>query len=115
LGDIGADTTPYLLILNKADCLSEFQKQVLRAEYPNAVLSSTRSPEDMQSVRERIFHFFEKDMIEKEILVPYKSQGVISEMRLNMKILKESFVEEGALLLVRARPIDLQRLSKMMK
>ncbi len=115
LGDIGADTTPYLLILNKADCLSEWQKKVLGAEYPDAVLTSTRSPEDMQTVRERIFHFFEKDMIEKEILVPYKSQGVISEMRLNMKILKESFVEEGALLLVRARPIDLQRLSKMMR
>jgi GTPase len=115
LGDIGADKTPYLLILNKADCLSEFQKQVLRAEYPDAVLTSTRSPEDMRVVSERLIHFFEKDMIEKEILVPYKAQGVIREMRLNMKILKESFTEEGVLLLVRSRPIDLQRLSKMMK
>jgi GTP-binding protein HflX len=69
----------------------------------------------MQSVRERVIHFFEKDMIEKEILVPYKAQGVISEMRLNMKILKESFVEKGVQLLVRSRPIDLQRLSKMLK
>ena len=115
LGDIGADKTPYLLILNKADCLSEFQKQVLRAEYPDAVLTSTRSPEDMRIVSERMIHFFEKDMIEKEILVPYKAQGVIREMRLNMKILKESFTEEGVLLLVRSRPIDLQRLSKMTK
>jgi GTP-binding protein HflX len=115
LGDIDADKTPYLLVLNKADCLSEFQKQVLRAEYPDAVLTSTRSPEDIQIVRERLIHFFEKDMIEKEILVPYKAQGVIAEMRLNMKILKESFVQEGALLLVRARPIDLERLSKRMK
>ncbi len=115
LGDIGADTTPYLLILNKADCLSEWQKQVLAAEYPDALLTSTRSPEDMRAVSERIVHFFEKDMIEKEILVPYKAQGVISEMRLNMKILKESFAEEGVRLLVRARPIDLQRLGKVMK
>jgi GTP-binding protein HflX len=115
LGEIGADKTPHLLILNKADCLSEWQKQVLGAEYPDAVLTSTRSPEDMRGVSERIIHFFEKDMIEKEILVPYKAQGVIREMRLNMKILKESFSEEGILLLVRSRPIDLQRLSKMMK
>jgi GTP-binding protein HflX len=115
LGDIGADKTPYLLVLNKADCLSEWQKQVLRAEYPDAVLTSTRSPEDMRGVSERIIHFFEKDMIEKELLVPYKAQGVISEMRLNMKILKESFTEQGVLLLVRSRPVDLQRLSKMMK
>jgi GTP-binding protein HflX len=115
LGDIGAATTPYLLILNKADRLSEWQKQVLGAEYPNAVLTSTRSPEDMRAVSERIVHFFEKDMIEKEILVPYKAQGVISEMRLNMKILKESFNEEGVLLLVRSRPLDLQRLIKMVK
>ncbi len=115
LGEIGADKTPHLLLLNKADCLSEWQKQVLGSEYPDAVLTSTRSSEDMRSVSERIIHFFEKDMIEKEILVPYKAQGVIREMRLNMKILKESFVEEGVLLLVRSRPIDLQRLSKMMK
>jgi GTP-binding protein HflX len=115
LGEIGADKTPHLLILNKADCLSEFQKQVLRAEYPDAVLTSTRSPEDMRSVTERVIHFFEKDMIEKEILVPYKEQGAIAEMRLNMKILEESFTEEGVRLLVRSRPIDLQRLSKMMK
>ena len=91
------------------------QRFVVPAEYPDAVLTSTRSPEDMQNVRERVIHFFEKDMIEKEILVPYKAQGVISEMRLNMKILSESFTEEGVLLLVRSRPIDLQRLSKMMK
>src|ERR1700677_395121 len=115
LSDIGAEKSPYLLILNKVDCLSEWQKQVLSAEYPDSVLTSTRSPEDMQNVRERVIHFFEKDMIEKEILVPYKAQGVISEMRLNMKILKESFTAEGVLLLVRSRPIDLQRLSKMMK
>jgi GTP-binding protein HflX len=115
LGDIGAGTTPYLLILNKADCLSEWQKRVLGAEYPDAVLTSTRSPEDMRVVWERIVRFFEKDMIEKEILVPYKAQGVISEMRLNMKILKESFTEEGVRLLVRSRPIDLQRLSNRMK
>jgi GTP-binding protein HflX len=115
LVEIGADKTPHLLILNKADRLSEWQKQVLGAEYPEAVLTSTRSPEDMRAVSERIIHFFEKDMIEKEILVPYKAQGVIGEMRLNMKILKESYVEEGVLLLVRSRPIDLQRLSKMMK
>ncbi len=115
LGEIGADKTPYLLLLNKADCLSEWQKKVLGAEYPDAVLTSTRSPEDMQIVSERIIHFFEKDMMEKEILVPYKAQGAFKELRLNMKILKESFTEEGVLLLVRSRPIDLQRLSKMMK
>ena len=115
LGEIGADNTPYLLILNKADCLSEEQKQDLRWEYPDAVLTSTRSPEDMQGVSGRIIHFFEKDMIEKEILVPYKAQGAIKEMRLKMKILRESFTEEGVLLLVRSRPIDIQRLSKIMK
>lgn len=115
LGEIGADKTPHLLILNKADRLSEWQKQVLGAEYPDAVLTSTRNPEDMRGVTERIIQFFEKDMVEKEILVPYKDQGVISEVRLKMKILRESFTEEGILLLVRSRPIDLQRLGKILK
>ena len=114
LWEIGADKTPFLLLLNKSDCLNEEQKQGLRQEFPGSVLFSALNLEDVQSLRERIIDFFEKDMIEEEILVPYNAQGVIGEMRSNMRVLKESFEEEGIRLLVRSRSIDLDRLKKMM-
>ena len=115
LREIGADETSYFLLFNKSDCLNEEQKQSLRQEFSDSILISTRSSEDIQGLRELIIDFFEKDMIEEEILVPYKAQGIIGQMRSKMKILKESYVEGGVCLLVRGRAIDLQRLKKMMK
>ena len=113
LSEIGAEKTPYLLLFNKSDCLSEEEKRSLSREFSDSVLISTRSPGDIQNLRERIIEFFEKDMIEEEILVPYNAQGIIGEMRLNMRVLKESFEEEGIRFLVRSRAIDINRLNKM--
>jgi len=112
--EIGAENTPYFLILNKSDCLNQEQKQGLSAEFPDSMFLSTRDPADIQKMRESIIAFFEKDMQEEEILVPYTSQKVIGEMRLNMKILKESYEEEGTRYLVLSRRSDLNRLKKMM-
>jgi GTP-binding protein HflX len=114
LREIGCEKTPHLLLLNKSDCLSEEQKQSLKQEFSDSILISTRSPEDIKSLRERMIDFFEKDMIEEEILVPYSAQGALGEARSNMRTLKENFEEDGIRLLVRSRPIDLQRLKKMM-
>ena len=100
LSEIGAEGTPYLLLLNKSDCLNEDQKLSLKQEFSDSILLSTRSPGDIQALRERIIAFFEKDMIEEEILVPYNAQGIIGEVRSNMKILNEKFTEEGIRLLV---------------
>ena len=115
LRDIHADNTPHFLLFNKSDRLNEIQMQDLKQEFPDSILLSTRSPEDILNLHQRIVDFFEKDMIEKEILVPYHAQGIIGEMRANMKILNESFAEEGIHMRVLSRAIDLQRLDKMLR
>ena len=115
LREIGTDNTPYFLLLNKSDCLDEEQKKILREEFSDSLLISTRSPEDVQGLRERIIDFFEKDMIEEELLVPYNASGIIGEIRSNMKIMTETFEEGGTRFLVRSRAMDLQHLKKLME
>jgi GTP-binding protein HflX len=50
LGEVGATDVPSLLVLNKQDRLGPGELASLKAEYPDAVLLSTRSTEDVNSV-----------------------------------------------------------------
>ncbi|MBC7173803.1 MAG: GTPase HflX, partial [Polyangiaceae bacterium] len=66
LDEIGAGDGPSLLVLNKADQMSEAQREALLAEYPDAVLMSARSSEDVARLHARIVAFFEEGMEEEE-------------------------------------------------
>ncbi len=110
LREVGVKHTPFLLVLNKADQLEESQKKLLQREFPEAILTSTREKEDILALRERILHFFEREMKEEEILVPYTAEGAIGEIRASMRVIKESFEELGTRLLIRAREDQLEKL-----
>ena len=113
LREVGVEGTPQLLLLNKADRLSSAQQAALRAEFPDAMLISTRKPEDIQALRERIMQFAESGMIEEEIFVPYTAKGIVGEIRAKMRIVQESYEAEGIRLRVRSKAADLDRLKKM--
>lgn len=104
LGEIGADGVPVLLVLNKRDRLAPAQQEALAAEFPEAVLVSARAPEDVSRLRERILSFFERDMEEAELRVPYTRQRVLSEIHQSCRVLAEGHDEHGTLVRVRARP-----------
>jgi GTP-binding protein HflX len=109
LGEIGALKVPSLLILNKRDRLSEAKTAALRTEYSEAIMISTRDKADLVSLRERLVSFFEKDMTETTLTVPYTVQGAIGEIRRVMRVLDEQYTESGVTLKVRAPNEDLVR------
>ena len=53
LGEVGATDVPSLLVLNKRDRLGPDELAALKAEYPDAVILSTRNKDDLQALRER--------------------------------------------------------------
>lgn len=110
LSEVGAGGTPSLLILNKRDCLSDEQAQGLKAEYPEAFFLSTRKSEDVAQLRNKLISFFEQDMVEEELLIPYTIQGVIGEIRAKMKVTGERYDENGVNLRVLANREDLSRI-----
>lgn len=112
LGEIGVNETDKLLILNKADQLDPLQRKLLQAEFPDAIFSSTLNPADIKNLRERIVSYFEKDMVEEEVFAPYTTKGIIGEIRSSMRVLNETFENEGVRLKVRSGKIELDRLKK---
>jgi GTP-binding protein HflX len=112
LAEVGATDVPSLLVLNKRDRLGPDELTALKAEYPDAVLLSTRNKEDLQALRERIMGYFESDMIDEELRIPFTAQGVVAEIRARMRILSEEYDAEGLTIRVRSTPENLAAVKK---
>jgi len=115
LGEIGALSIPSRLVLNKKDRLTSEQAAQLRAEFPDALMISTREKADLAMLRENMLQFFEKDMVEATLQVPYTVQGAIGEIRRLMRVIDESFNESGVVLKVRATQQDLAKVRERFK
>lgn len=102
LAEVGASEIPSLLVLNKRDNLSEEQATALKAEFPEAIMISTRNKDDLKRMRDKIMSYFETNMIDEDIFIPYTTQGVIGEIRSKIRVLSESYNEKGVTLRVRS-------------
>lgn len=102
LAEIGAADHPRLLILNKSDLLDSDQRAALGREFPDAVVMSARSAEDVARLHARIEAFFEGSMEEEEFLIPYDQQAKVALLHERCRVLSERYAEDGAHILVRA-------------
>jgi len=112
LSEVGAQDVPSVLVLNKKDRLSETEALALKTEFPEAQFISTRDKSDLKLLRERIMHYFENDMIEEDLFIPYSVQGVIGDIRAKMRVLSESYNELGVTLKVKATPEQISQIKK---
>ncbi|HXQ23522.1 MAG TPA: GTPase HflX [Candidatus Acidoferrales bacterium] len=110
LAEIDSADAPRLLVLNKIDKLEEHRRATLAQAYPQALLLSAKSPADVAGLRERIVEFFEREMIEDELLVPYRRQRLVSEIHASCRVLAEAHDQAGTRLRVRGRPEVVARL-----
>ena len=115
LGEIGAGEVPNKLLLNKADRLTEEEREALALEFPDAILLSAKNPEDVAALRKTIIAFFESFMIDGELLIPYAKQSLISEVYESARVISETYDEEGGHLVVRAEPAALARLKSLLE
>jgi GTPase len=112
LRDIGAAEVPSLLLLNKVDRLDEAARRALKARYPGAILLSAHAPEDVAALRQAVLDFFEAQMVEAELLIPYASQGRIGEVYESARVLSETFDDAGRAMRVRSMPGAIARLRR---
>ena len=112
LAEVGATEVPSLLVLNKRDRLAPEELAALKAEYPDAIVLSTRNKDDLQALRERIMGYFESDMLDEELRIPFTAQGVVAEIRAKMRILSEEYDAEGLTIRVRSTPENLTAIKK---
>jgi GTP-binding protein HflX len=102
LADICEADHPRLLILNKSDLLDEEARQALREEFPDAILMSAASKEDVHALHGRIQDFFESSMEEADFVIPYDQQGKVALLHERCRVLTERYEEDGAHVRVRA-------------
>ncbi len=115
LDEIGARAVPRLLVFNKIDRAGDADGQrqreaALRAEYPGCIVMSARRAGDVATLREAIAAFFQRDLVEAELFLPWAAQKVRGEIFATCKVLEERTDAEGAFLRVRGAPEAVTRL-----
>lgn len=97
LKEIGAAEKPSLLIFNKADLVKEFYlPKLLERSYIDSLVVSAMRPDDMKRLRSTIFDYFERDMVDMEIMIPYKETWLQSQVHEFSKVIEKEYLEEGA-------------------
>ncbi len=112
LAEVGATDVPRLLLLNKRDQLTQQQQDELKLEFPEAIFLSTRNKDDLSQLRDKIMSYFETDMVDEDLFIPYLVQGVIGDIRAKMRVLSETYNELGVTLKVRSSAEALESVKK---
>jgi GTP-binding protein HflX len=109
LEEIGANVVPRIRVFNKIDHVGDAAAQAecevtLRAKYPDCVVMSARRPDDVAKMHQKIVEFFQQDLVETEIFLPWTAQQLRGEIYANCQVLEERSDNEGAFFLVRSEP-----------
>jgi GTP-binding protein HflX len=114
LGEIGADSVPHLLVLNKSDRLDDEARSAIVNCYPEGFLMSAKSSSDVAALRQRLVDHFEGAMRDEELVVPYSKQGSLGDIYAQARVVSETYDESGARLVVRALPAAIARLKQLL-
>ena len=101
LGDIGADSDE-LLVLNKADRLSDDERATLALAFPDAVIMSAKAPDDVSALREKIVERFAGAAVDAELFVPWARHKLVHEIHARCRVLSETHEDDGTRVAVRA-------------
>ena len=108
LDEIGAKAVPRLLVFNKIDRGGD--EAALRARHPGCIVMSARREGDIAKLREAIAAFFQRDLVEADLFLPWAAQKMRGEIFATCKVLEERADDEGAFLRVRGAPEAVRRL-----
>ncbi len=110
LSEIGADEVPSRIVLNKRDRLDEETIASLRSRYPEAWIVSAKDRDDVARVREQILSFFDGELVEDEVFVPYDRHGLVQRIHESARVLSERYDEHGTHVRVRAPALAMKRI-----
>jgi GTP-binding protein HflX len=113
LEEIGAGEKPRLLVLNKADLLSDDERHEVELAHPEAVLVSALAGEGLEELRERIEKAFAETLTEVELLIPYSQGGRLHELHEVAGELERTDGPDGVLVHARVPSAELHRFNDL--
>jgi GTP-binding protein HflX len=107
LEEIGANVVPRIRVFNKIDFVGDTAAQAEREaalliKYPDCVVMSARRPDDVAKLHKKIVEYFQQDLVETEIFLPWSSQQLRGELYSNCQVLEERSENDGTYFLVRS-------------
>lgn len=99
LEDIGAGDVPQIMIFNKSDLLDEpILPRVLKAAYPGSMTLSANSMEDVNGLRDHIYAFFIKNLVNYSVAIDIGAQAELSKVYNNCLVINSDYDESGKML-----------------
>ena len=80
LADIGADELPQMLVINKIDAIDPLARRRLQNRFPDAVLISARTGENLDELKRRVAEFFASRYVDVRLLVPHAEGSELSAL-----------------------------------
>lgn len=102
LEELGVGDKPRMVILNKADCLTDgLSKNSARLISPGAMLVSALDPKDATRVRDAILDHFHKKLALWEVLIPYDASKLEAQIHAHGVVEVSRHLEKGTFYRVR--------------
>jgi GTP-binding protein HflX len=114
LKEIGGEEIPGRIVLNKIDKLTAGELAVLKREFPDGIFISAHNLEDVAFLRRKIIEYFESNMIESTVVIPYDKGHLLGQLRNKAGIINESYNETGTEVTFKTFPETLTWLQKKM-
>jgi GTPase len=115
LAEIGAKDAPRIRVFNKIDAVGDPATQAERAAaleeaYPGCIVMSARRPGDVARLHAAIHQFFQRDLVEAELFLPWSAQRMRGEIFSACEVLEERTDGEGAFLRIRGEQATVESL-----
>jgi len=120
LREIGAEQVARLLVFNKIDHVGDDSAQAecaarLKENYPGCIVMSARRPDEVAALHAAIVAFFQQDLVEAELFLPWSAQQLRGAIYANCDVLEERADETGAFFRVRAESAILKELGEQLQ
>jgi len=119
LDEIGAKEVPRIRVFNKIDRVGDATAQAereatLRVQYPDCIVMSARRNNDVAMLHRAIVAFFQQNLVEAELFIPWSAQKLRSKIFSGFEVLEERADGEGAFLRVRGEREAVRDLSEQL-
>lgn len=119
LAEIGADVLPRIRVFNKIDFVGDEAAQAecearLKLAYPDCIVMSARRPDEVSQLRQTIVDFFQADLVEEEIFLPWAAQQLRGSIYQACTVLEERSEIDGTFLKLRGEPGELAKLREQL-
>lgn len=101
LKDIGVTGKVTVLLMNKADLLSEIEIDKLRGRWPTAVFASATTGAGMEDLLARISEELSRLKVEVTLDVPFDRGSVVARVHDQGEVIEETYTDQGTHLVAR--------------